>query len=247
MTAQRKDLSEALRQYLPPMMLDLSSWSELMSQRLHLVMFSYAREAWENMWARLRARTGGSEPPPEPPNGPFLPGPNGEGPRRPVLEGAFPVVNQRLQDAVDALTLRFCEETNNTTSEELSDALERTRDALRQGTVEGLAIKDLSRRVNEVFDRAETWRAKRIAITESSRAVHLAEQISAEESGVVKGFRWLASADACPLCMALDGKEVPLGVPFEVGTSTVPEYSDVYFPPRHPNCQCTTIEVLLPE
>jgi hypothetical protein len=242
----KADLPGLIAQALPVVMITLESWTRRMFERVRPVIGSYAQEAVRRLFDRLGFTVASAAIPPAPPEN-TPPAASPDEPRRPVLEAGWPVMNPKLSDAVDRLTLSFCEETNATTSLALSDALAKTREAIRDATTIGLPMEDLTKRINEIFDQAEQWRSKRIAVTESSRAVHMAQDLSARESGVVKGFHWLASGDACPLCEALGGKEVGLGIPFETGTSANPVYADVYHPPRHPGCQCSITEVLLPE
>jgi SPP1 gp7 family putative phage head morphogenesis protein len=70
-----------------------------------------------------------------------------------------------------------------------------------------------------VIARTETMRAWR----ESSRRLYEAN------SEVVQGWRWVAarSVRTCPMCLAMDGREFPLGV--HMGT--------------HPNCRCVMVPV----
>ena len=157
----------------------------------------------------------------------------------------FEVVNPKLSEAVDAASSKFAQSTNQTTSLELSDALDTLRDELRQGLLTGDPIRELTMRVQGVFDLAEKTRAMTIAATEASRATHHAQVLAGEASGVVIGYRWLLSADACPVCIAIaeSNPEVEPGGSFaKFGDN--PEYSDVQFPPAHPNCQCSMTEIL---
>ena len=75
-----------------------------------------------------------------------------------------------------------------------------------------------------------------------------AQEQAAIESGVVAGFEWILSDDACPMCQAqyTQCRRVRLGQPF-AHTGGDPDYSTVRFPPLHPNDQCSVIEILLPE
>jgi len=244
-TAQIHTKDESSIGWLPTVMPLLETWVRWLFDQVRPLVGDYAREAADRFWTRLVELRPGIIPPNGPPVTP--PAAGNEEPSKPVLEAAFAVMNPRLNDAVDRLTLAFCEETQQATSLELSEALAATRAAIREGTVEGLAIDELTRRVNAVFDEAEQFRAKRIAVTEASRAVHLAQDLSAQESGVVWGFEWLASADACPRCLALAGKRVPLGTPFVTDASKNPAYATVYHPPLHPHDQCTLLEILNPE
>ena len=156
------------------------------------------------------------------------------------------VVNPHTERMIDEAALAFCESTNATTSLALDEALAQTREALRQGIVEqGEALPALTKRINAIFDGAEKWRARRIAWTETSRAVHAAQEQAAVASGVVTGWKWLISGDACPLCFAVAARcpAVKLGQPFAV-IGDDPHYAKVKFPPLHPHCACSIEEVL---
>lgn len=153
------------------------------------------------------------------------------------------VVQPQLRAGLNKATLLFCEDTNNTTSMELSAALSALRDQLAAGMEAGEAQNKLTQRVQEIFDSAETARAYRIAVTEASRGQHAAQEIVAKESGIVKGKRWILSDDACPLCLPLSGKVVDLGEPFTTLDGGGP-YSVVQYPPLHPSCRCDMVEVV---
>lgn len=159
------------------------------------------------------------------------------------------VTDPNLAKAIEAQAFDFCEATNKTTDLELSQALAKLRAELKAGILdEGETLKQLTDRVQGIFDNAERYRARRIAATEASRALHSAEVLSAAESGVVAGFEWLASGDACPICQQIAAKapRVKLGDRFaEIGDH--PTYKDIRHPPAHPHCQCSLLEVLLPE
>jgi hypothetical protein len=154
------------------------------------------------------------------------------------------VEDPNLQQKITDSAMAFCEATNATTTRQLGQALEDTRDAIRTGA----SVETLTQRINAIFDQAEKWRARRIATSEASRAYHAAELESAVQSEVVAGFKWLASADACPYCLTV-ARRVPavrLGQPFAVMGDN-PDYSVVQFPPLHPHCQCSIEEILMPE
>jgi hypothetical protein len=159
---------------------------------------------------------------------------------------SFSVTNPNTKEAVEKATLEFCESTNATTHLELTEALQKTREAIAEGLiVRGDSVADLTKRVNEIFSGAETWRARRIAATEASRAVHAAQEMSAIDSEVVTGWKWLLSADACPLCQTV-ARRVPavrLGRPFAI-IGDNPAYANISHPPLHPGCQCSLQEVL---
>ena len=167
-------------------------------------------------------------------------------PRVGLDPNAWSVVDVNTARMIKDAALAFCDSTNATTSLQLEDALAKTREELNAGVVDrGESIEKLTKRINKIFDTAETWRARRIAQTETSRAVHAAQEQTAIASGVVTGWRWLLSSDACPLChkVAREASAVRLGQPFAV-VGDDPNYSVVKFPPLHPHCNCTVVEIL---
>lgn len=159
---------------------------------------------------------------------------------------AWSVVDANTERMIRDAALAFSGKMNATTSLALDEAMKRTREALTAGVVDrGESLDLLTKRINAVFDQAETWRARRIAQTETARAVHAAQEQTAIRSGVVRGWKWLLSEDACPLCQTIARRApaVRLGQPFAV-VGDDPHYSTIKFPPLHPHCNCTTEAVL---
>lgn len=147
----------------------------------------------------------------------------------------FSVVDRNLPQAVRDLALKFSASTNATTSQQLDNAKEQLRQEILDGTVQGDTRAELAKRVQKVFEMADKERATTIAQTETSRALHSAELMTAKESGVVKSKSWLASADCCDACSEIAAKgEIPLDEPYATS-----DYGDVDGPPLHPNCQCS--------
>lgn len=158
------------------------------------------------------------------------------------------VTDPHTKEKIEQAAFDFCETTNRTTSKELNTALGLLRQELVEGIVErGDSLRELRKRVERVFEDAEEYRAQRIAATEASRAVHAAELESARQSGVVAGFEWLLSEDACPLChmVAAEAKHVRLGQPFAVVGHNA-HYSTIKHPPVHPNCCLPETPVIAP-
>ena len=138
----------------------------------------------------------------------------------------------------------FCQETNDTATARLNDALRELKDAFAVSLEMGeIAQTKLAARVQELFDSPD--RAQRIAMTESSRFLHGGGRIAAKESGVVARHEWLASADACSVCLKYARMgAIPLEKPYATGVSANPNYSTIWHPGAHPWCMCT--EVFLP-
>lgn len=154
-----------------------------------------------------------------------------------------------VRQVIDRAAMRFSRETNQTTSMQINDAIAKLRDDLTAGiTGTQNTPEELTKIVSDVFDQAEGYRAERIALTESSRAVHAGQAMAAKESGVVKGLKWLLSDDACAICQGIkdanpDG--IPLDGSFDHDGGDGP-YSDVPYPPAHPYCFVGETPVLTP-
>jgi hypothetical protein len=118
-----------------------------------------------------------------------------------------------------------------------------TRDLIRQelsaGLQTGEPVAAIAERIREVGFGPR--RAATIAQTEASRAMHAGQGVAAKELGVTD-WTWLASSDACPTCLSIDGKTVKIGEPFYVWPSGNPAYRVVYHSPAHPHCMCTQTE-----
>jgi Phage Mu protein F like protein len=161
------------------------------------------------------------------------------------------VTDPNIHRAVQGQAIKFCRATNATTDLGIADARDAVRDQLARGLIgQGDTIDQLTGRMKQVFTRASTSRARMIAQTEASRAVHDASLLSAEQSGVVAGKRWLLSANSCPVCHRLAAavnsmplQALPLDGEFgRVGND--PDFSGVKGPPAHPHCRCSLLYVL---
>lgn len=154
----------------------------------------------------------------------------------------FSVVEKKIPQAVQDLSLKFAASTNETTSLQLNDAISKLRDELTAGLVEGDTRVEMKSRVAAVFDQASDSRAAMIAKTEASRAQHAGEILGAKASGVVTKKKWLLSADACPVCEAIEAA-FPDGVDLD-GSFGSTAFGPITSPPAHPNCACSeTFEV----
>ncbi len=114
---------------------------------------------------------------------------------------------------------------------------ETTQARLRRQFVEGLAAGDspagMAARVEDVFVEARGPRAESIALTESSRAMHKAQILAAERSGVVIGKQWLLSAGACAICVAIAADSESRLVALRESFAQVGDVA-VEHPPAHP-------------
>lgn len=149
-----------------------------------------------------------------------------------VLEIGFDVFNPRVSEAIRSAALNLAQSTLATATMDVGHALDRTRGEIAEGLERGEGIERLNARIGQIFE--DPMRAARIAQTEASRAVHAGQLLMAEESEVVNGVTWLASSDACPLCLSLDGQTVGLGEAFT--TTGRGPYGRIEHPPAHPHC-----------
>lgn len=157
------------------------------------------------------------------------------------LLGWADVFNPAVLEQVRGAAFQFAESTNETSLYRIDEALKRLRESLAAGLERGEALQNLTSRVQAIF--TDPSRAQRIAATESSRAMHGGELRTAQESGLVKEKRWLVSADACPACLRLAGRQVPLDEPFTILPGGGP-YARVMTAPLHPHCMCSQTMVL---
>ena len=135
------------------------------------------------------------------------------------------------------------------------DVHETTREALRntltEGVLAGESIDDLTVRVEDVFDEADTVRAERIARTEVVGASNWATREAQKASGVVKKRAWVATRDDRVRAShaSMDGKEAGIEEPFHFV-----EGENAGKPVDYPGgsgiasediqCRCTTVAVI---
>ena len=165
--------------------------------------------------------------------------------------GDVPVVNMQLPEvrtAIESATMEFCAATNATTSMQLDLALGKLRDDLAAGIIDQeYTLQSLTKSVSGVFDQAEAYRAERIARTETSRGIHEGQRAEAKVSGIVRGFRPMVAADACPICQQILADYPEISLDGDFGTRGTGDYAVLNSPPFHPNCVCTLEEVLIDE
>jgi len=135
----------------------------------------------------------------------------------------------------------FCDATLATSTREINQALSDLRAELREGTSQGDPYHVVGQRVANIF--ANPYRAQRIAQTEMVRASGAGEILEMQEEGIDR-VRWLASSDACDLCLSIDMKEVEVGQSFFIHKKGAVQYRNVLHPPAHPHCFCEITPVL---
>ena len=163
------------------------------------------------------------------------------------LDLGFAADNPHVGEFVDEWNGRFSQSLTSHTYDDL-------RTTLMQGMDAGENLYDMRKRVQESMEYARADYAERTARTETARAMEGGRLEAWRQSGVVIGREWLAAGDSCEFCAALaqdgiirnfDSPYIAEGASFTgaSGGSMVANYGPVMYPPAHPNCTCTTVEV----
>lgn len=168
---------------------------------------------------------------------------SGEPTQRPraVVDDYIEVFDPHVAQFARTWAYDFAASTLASTHLRVMEAYQRTAATMATWLEQGDTLDALSQSLGMIFN--DPSRAQMIAASEASRAYHGGQMITAEESGEVYGKTWLASADACDQCLALNGKTVPLDKPFVVLPG---RYGVVMSPPLHPHCMCSQTYELLP-
>lgn len=156
----------------------------------------------------------------------------------------FSVNQPGIQKVINQHTFKFCDTTNKTTESSLKVAIKQLQEELTEELMSPeRTLKELTQRINAVFEHAEQHRAFRIAQTESSRALHNGEIAQGKESGVVSGYKLLLSSNACPICVDIAASQPETDM--DDALKQARSY-DRTLPPLHPHCLCTQVEILIP-
>lgn len=118
-------------------------------------------------------------------------------------------------------------------------------DIVVSGFNEGVGVDVIARQIAEAFDGFRKGQARTISRTEVMRAANDASLDAYKRSDVVVGKQWLTALDerVCPECAPLNGKITKLNKDF---WDTNGEFEGGN-PPRHPNCRCDVLPVLVDE
>lgn len=142
-----------------------------------------------------------------------------------------------LDRIVNGLALALADSTLATTDQLIGEAIENTREAIRQGLAEGEANRQLTERIEAIYTNLSEYRAYLIAETESSRAKNAGEVAAIQDAGVNCRKVWLCDNMACDICRDFNGVAKELDEPF--GVLNHGPYGVVDHPPAHPACRCT--------
>lgn len=133
---------------------------------------------------------------------------------------------------------------------------------IAEGIDKGESRHQLRVRVEQVFGDAASYRADRIARTESNRAANQADLYAWKDSNIVVAKQWhTAIGDACAFCASLNGKIIGLNENFvELGEEQTAQtvtgagkviterktntYEAQAAPPNHVNCRCVLLPIL---
>lgn len=160
-------------------------------------------------------------------------------------------ITQKLREYIAERVRRFAQSTND----ETVAALEET---IAEGLQEGDSNTKMRNRIKAVYKYVDTVRAERIARTETLAASNAGANEAYKQSPLVVAKEFSAEADACDICLALNGKVVGLESSFAKNGETIQgvdsdgnptdqtynvNYGDIEYPPVHPNCRCSILPV----
>ncbi len=153
----------------------------------------------------------------------------------------FDVFNPNVAEFIRNSTYAFVKSTLETAATDATKAYHQLRGALAAGLSGGEGTQEINRRVYRIF--ADPFRAQRIGQTEAQRACNAGSFMLAASTNLVTHTRWLASPDACPACLELNGQERELGKPYYVNPKGGP-WAIILHPPKHPFCFCVTEDLI---
>ena len=144
---------------------------------------------------------------------------------------------------------------------------DRLKVVLMDALADGLSIPKIRDRIEAAMEVTKAS-AERIARTEVLKASNRGVWLGMQQSGVVEGKRWLATADrrVCPRCAEMEGatmRDKPLDEPFfkkgdsftfhgtdetpaptDAGLTDVFDYEEIQHPPLHTSCRCVLLAIL---
>lgn len=159
------------------------------------------------------------------------------------IEVAFDLDDAKVREFIETYGYKFAQKLGRSSLEEL-------RAVLAAGQDEGLTVDQVSSRLEDVFHRWTSARADMVARSETMRAGNRGVKLAYQEAGVTR-LEWDAASDPCPICQALDGKQIGIDEAFvqeggsfqyadgDVVKTFLANYETVETPPAHPNCRCT--------
>ncbi len=173
----------------------------------------------------------------------FLPeviGDKGDLEMRKLLIGVdFDVENPRVLAFINQRSFKFSFDTNKGTQKALQAIFTESISA-------GEGVRELSARINTLFQFKNKHQAEQIARSEVIRAANFGAEQSYLQSGVVSEKEWIVSRDLrlCPYCEPMKGRRVVVGMVFFQQGEVLPnadfpnqflklDYEDIFHPPLH--------------
>ena len=156
---------------------------------------------------------------------------------------AFDLTDPRVLKFLERRAQRFAKEVNQTTWDEL-------KDALSKGIEEGKSIPELEEIVSGVMGERIESTPETIARTEVVGASNGGTLLAWEQSGVVEGKTWLAALDDRTRETHIEAhahyQDQPIGIDedFEVGSARGPAPGQMGDPDEDINCRCTMTAVV---
>ena len=164
------------------------------------------------------------------------------------------ITDQSVYDQIQASLVSLCQATIDEMTAATGKAYEQIQESMRRDIMEnqraGATLLTLTRQLETYFSESASWRARRIAHTESARAHNYGTIEGLKDSDEVTGWEWVLSDDACDLChqVGVDptGKprQILKGNIFAYNDSAPAAYAQVKCPPLHPSCRCAVVPVL---
>jgi len=158
------------------------------------------------------------------------------------FDGEFNTAKPTVAKAIELAAKRMAKSYNNTTANQL-------KQALNDGINAGDDIPRLAERINTVYEFADTYRALAVARTESVYIANEGSREAYKQSGVVNTMRWYTAEDelTCEFCEPMNGEVIGIDEAFFAKGETVvgrdggrldTSYRRMDVPPLHPNCRC---------
>lgn len=167
--------------------------------------------------------------------------------------GEWDIRNTSIYDQIQRHVIKLADSTvadiKASTLEEAKRAVNEMRSEVLAGQQAGENLRDRVKRIERFFGEESRWKARRIAVTEASRAANWGYLAATADTEWVVGYEWLLSEDACPQCKAVGlvggrPRRVKKGSPFATGQSKDAFYATILAPPLHPGCQCTLTGII---
>jgi len=152
-------------------------------------------------------------------------------------------IDQVIANKIKSQIRKFSKSMTKTIREKLTNSL-------TEGLNNGESGQKLTKRVSDAIGDIKTYQARRISVTEVSRATNYANSVVWSKSGV-KEEEWLTALDerVCPDCSSMEGKVSKLSESYFNEGDSLPSgatvtYENIKRPPLHVSCRCTTIPVV---